>query len=302
MANNRNSAEKGETVRLNVQYYGIDGQPSNADFTPSIEITDVNGNIIIAETTDGVVRSETGLYYYDYYVASDSGSGMWQDTWSAQIQGVEITDSFNFLVVTPGSEELGTVRIGDDVSFDFSEEELAGINILLKYLKARLRSDGKKPKRDEYGAFVRDENGEIVYVECNVFSDELLVCFLCQALSEFNMIPFFTTFSFADRIIFTTFSQIIVEAAMVFAMASQALVEKGRDFTISDGGVSYQPPALGDFLASQYNNFLSNYRERVKFIKNSIRPGPKGFGTYTNLASGSPAFARLRHLRARRII
>jgi hypothetical protein len=302
MANNRNSAEKGEAVRLNVQYFGIDGAERDADFLPSVEISDVNGNIIIASTTDGVVKSDTGLYYYDYYVASDSDSGMWQDTWSAQIQGVEITDSFNFLVLTPGSEELGTVRIGDDVSFDFSEEELKGINILLKYLKARLRSDGRKPKRDEYGAFVRDENGEIVYVECNVFSDELLVCFLCQALSEFNMIPFFTTFSFADLIIYTTFSQIIVEAAMVFAMASQALVEKGRDFTISDGGVSYQPPALGDFLSSQYNNFLSNYRERVKFIKNSIRPGPKGFGTYTNLTSGSPAFSRLRHLRQRRII
>lgn len=302
MANNRNSAEKGETVRLNVQYYGIDGQPSDADFTPSIEIRDVNGDVIIPETTEGVIKVDTGLYYYDYYVASDSSSGMWNDTWFAQIQGVSISDAFNFLVFTPGSDSTGSVTIGDDVAFDFSDEELVGINILLKYLKARLRSDGKKPKRDEYGAFERDANGEIIYVECNVFSDELLVCFLCQALSEFNMIPFFTTFSFADRIIYTTFSQIIVEAAMVFAMASQALVEKGRDFTISDGGVSYQPPALGDFLSSQYNNFLSNYRERVKFIKNSIRPGPKGFGTYTNLSSGSPAFARLRHLRARRII
>lgn len=302
MSNNRNSAEKGETVRLNVQYYGIDGAVSDADTTPSIEIRSVDGSVIIAQTTEGVVRSEEGLYYYDYYVSSDADTGMWQDTWNAQIQGVSIEDSFNFLVISPASVEIGSVRIGDEVSFDFSEEELNGINILLKYLKARLRSDGKKPKRDQYGAFVRDENGEIVYVECNVFSDELLVCFLCQALSEFNMIPFFTTFSFADRIIYTTFSQIIVEAAMVFALASQALVEKGRDFTISDGGVSYQPPALGDFLSSQYNNFLSNYRERVKFIKNSIRPGPRGFGTYTNLTSGSPAFARLRHLRQRRII
>mgnify|MGYP001361237715 CR=1 FL=1 len=302
MSNNRNSAEKGETVRLNVQYFGIDGAVSDADETPSIEIKSVDGSVIISKTTEGVIRSDEGFYYYDYYVNSDADTGMWQDTWSAQIQGVSIEDSFNFLVISPASVEIGSVRIGDEVSFDFSEEELNGINILLKYLKARLRSDGKKPKRDQFGAFVRDENGEIIYIECNVFSDELLVCFLCQALSEFNMIPFFTTFSFADRIIYTTFSQIVVEAAMVFALASQALVEKGRDFTISDGGVSYQPPALGDFLASQYNNFLSNYRERVKFIKNSIRPGPKGFGTYTNLTSGSPAFARLRHLRQRRII
>ena len=89
---------------------------------------------------------------------------------------------------------------------------------------------------------------------------------------------------------------------MIMAMASQSLVEKGRDFTVSDGGISYQPPQLGDFLASQYNNWLSNYRERLKFIKNNIRPGPQAFGTFTNLASGAPAVNRLRHLRSRRII
>ena len=300
--NNREATVKGETVRLSVQYYGIDGFPVDADSMPSIQIKDINDNLIIEKTTEGVVRSGVGFYYYDYYVNKDATVGLWEDTWEAQVQGVDLDDSFNFLVINSAIASTGSVRIGDEVEFDFSKEEINGINVLLKYLKARLRSDGKKPQRDEFGAFIRDAQGELTYKTCNVFSDEILVCFLCQSLSEFNMIPFFTTFSFADRIIYTTFSQIIVEAAMVFALASQALVEKGRDFTISDGGVSYQPPALGDFLASQYNNFLSNYRERVKFIKNNIRPGPKGFGTYTNLASGSPAFARLRHLRARRII
>ena len=80
------------------------------------------------------------------------------------------------------------------------------------------------------------------------------------------------------------------------------MVEKGRDFTISDGGISYQPPQLGDFLSSHYGNWLSSHRERVKFVKASIRPGPRSFGTYTNLASGAPAFVRLRHLRQRRIV
>ena len=89
---------------------------------------------------------------------------------------------------------------------------------------------------------------------------------------------------------------------MPFATASQALVEKGRDFTISDGGLSYQPPALGDFLSTHYGTWLTSYRERLKFIKNSIRPGPTNFGTYSNLSSGSPAFNRLRHIRQRRIV
>ena len=194
------------------------------------------------------------------------------------------------------------VSLGDDVDFDFSEAELTGINVLLKFLKARLRSDGLKPSRDEYGAFITDGYGELVMEECNVFSDELLACFLCSALSEFNMVPFFTSFTFADEIIYKTFSSAIVEGAYIVGLASQAMVEKGRDFTISDGGISYQPPALGDFLQAHYQNFLTSYRERLKNIKNSIRPGPVGYGTFTNLSSGAPAFVRLRHLRSRRII
>lgn len=194
------------------------------------------------------------------------------------------------------------ISVGDDVDFDFSEAEIEGINILLKYLKARLRSDGKKPKRDSFGAFVLDGYGEMVLESCNVFSDEILVTLLCSSLSEFNMIPYFTSFSFADPIIHKTFSHAIVEGALILALASQALVEKGRDFTISDGGISYQPPTLGDFLGSQYNNFLTSYRERLKFIKLSIRPNPTSFGTYSNLSSGAPAFTRLRHTRARRIV
>ena len=200
------------------------------------------------------------------------------------------------------SDSTGSVKLGDQVDFDFSDEELNGVNILLKYLKSRLRSTGRKPVRDQYGAMVKDADGIITYEECNVFSDEILVCFLCQALSEFNMVPFFTTYSFHHSDITTTFSSLIVEGAYIVALASQALIEKGRDFTISDGGISYQPPQLGDFLSSQYNNWLSTYRDRLKFIKNNIRPGPQGFGTFTNLTSGATSIKRLRHLKERKIV
>ena len=102
-------------------------------------------------------------------------------------------------------------------------------------------------------------------------------------------------------VIRTLFPAAIVEGAYIFSLASQAIIEKGRDFTLSDGSVNYQPPQLGDFLQSHYSGWLTSYRERLKFIKNSIRPGPRAFGTCTNLSSGAPAFTRLRHLRARRI-
>jgi len=302
MANDRNRAIRGEDVELSIQYYGTDGLPSDADETPEIRITNPDGDVIVASTSTGVTRVDLGLYIYTYSVSATTDKGLWTDTWVAQVGGSTLSNEFKFLVADEASAVSGAARLGDEVEFDFSEAEITGLNILLKYLKARVKSDGQKPSRDEYGAFIYDGYGELVMEECNVFTDEILVCFLCSALSEFNMVPFFTSYSFADEIIYKTFSHAIVEGATILALSSQALVEKGRDFTISDGGISYQPPALGDFLATNYNNFLSSYRERLKFIKNSIRPGPASYGTYTNLSSGAPAFTRLRHLRSRRII
>jgi len=302
MPNVRSKAIRGETVVLSIQYYGTDGLPVNADTTPEITIKDLDGTTVISSTAVGVNRVDVGLYEYEYTVPKLAEKGNWTDTWYTTISGISVQNVFQFLVVDEASATAGSIRLGDDVEFDFNEQEILGINILLKYLKARLRSSGRKPVRDEYGAILYDGYGEVITEECNVFSDELLICFLCQALSEFNMVPFFTSFLFSDEVIYKLFSAAIVEGAYVFATASQALVEKGRDFTISDGGLSYQPPALGDFLSTHYGTWLSSYRERLKFIKNSIRPGPVNFGTYSNLSSGSPAFNRLRHLRARRII
>ena len=302
MANNRTKAIRGETVELSIQYYGPDGLPSDADSTPEIKITDLDGDTIVSSTSTGVTRSDVGLYVYSYDVGSSVSKGLWSDVWTAEVGGATLSNQFNFLVTDEASAVAGTVSLADDVEFDFSEAELTGINILIKYLKARLRSTGKKPKRDSYGAFITDGYGELTYEDCNVFSDEILATFLCISLSEFNMTPFFTSYTFADEIIYKTFAHIIVEGAFIVGLASQALVEKGRDFTISDGGVNYQPPALGDFLATTYNNFLSAHIERLKFIKNSIRPGPASYGTFTNLSSGAPAFVRLRHLRSRKII
>jgi hypothetical protein len=302
MSNTRNKAIRGQDFVLSIQYYGIDGLPTNTDSTPEITLKDLQGTTVLGPTSLGVSRVDTGLYNYTYTVPKLADKGNWSDTWSATVSGINVQNVFQFLVVDEASSTAGTIRLGDDVAFDFNDAEILGINTLLKFLKARLRNDGKKPVRDQFGAIVYDAYGDIVTEECNVFSDDLLVCFLCQALSEFNMVPFFTSYTFADELIYKLFAAALTEGAYVFATASQALVEKGRDFTISDGGLSYQPPMLGDFLQSHYGTWLTSYRERLKFIKNSIRPGPKSFGTYSNLSSGAPAFTRLRHARSRRII
>lgn len=305
--NPRDLAIQGQEVALQIQYYDNCGKKVIADDTPKIQITDLDGNVLVPFTSKDVDHMGDGLYQYLYRVPENGDAGPWIDEWSAKIDKASFETSFVFTVVAPiigltANTGPGKIKLADDVDMDFSDEELKGINILLKYLKARLRSTGKKPIRDSFGAFVLDGYGEVMTEECDVFDDEILAAFLCQGLSEFNSTPFFTAYSFADQVIQTLFAQVIVEGAYVFAIASQAILEKGRDFTINDGGISYQPPQLGDFLQSHYGTWLTSYRERLKFIKNSIRPGPQGVGTYTNTSSGSPAVARLRHLRSRKII
>jgi len=307
MANQRNTAVQGQQVALKVQFFNADGEKTDPSDTPKIQILDSNNDEILASTSNGVSKLDTGLYQYTYLVPVGADLGDWTDVWSAKLQDAELEVSFLFSVVTPDSileatTGPGKIKIGDDVVFNFSDDEIYGINVCLKLLKPRLRSSGKKPKRDEFGAFVYDGYGELILEDCNVFDDELLAVFLCQSLSEFNSTPFFTGYTFADPLVQNLFSAIIVEGAYVFALASQAIVEKGRDFTISDGGINYQPPQLGEFLQGHYSTWLSSYRERVKFIKNNIRPGPRSFGTYSNITSNAPAFTRLRHLRGRRII
>jgi hypothetical protein len=297
----RHSAVQGNDLLLSVQYYGVDGEPEDADAIPSIEIFTPSGIKVLGPTTDGIEHISEGLYHYTYPLAEDAEIGLWTDRWTSTVDETELVDEFKFLVKT-GEGTTGTVKLGDDVVFNFTDEEINGINILLKLLKMRLRSNGTKPVRDRYGAFVYDEDGNLVTEECNVFSDDILVGFLMMALSDFNAIPFFTTYQFSDEIIKTLFASFIIEGAYIFAIASQALIEKGREFTISDGGVNYTPPQLEGVLTSQFSTWMTSYRERVKFVKNSIRPGPSGFGTYSSLYSGSPATSRLRHQRARRIL
>jgi len=301
MANTRNKAIRGSDVTLSIQYYGIDGLPTNTDSMPEITIKDLSGTTVIGPTNVGVSRSDIGLYTYSYSIPTLADKGNWTDSWAAAIGGISVQNMFQFLVVDEASSTAGTIRLGDDVAFDFSNEELLGINTLLKFLKARLRNNGKKPVRDQFGAILYDAYGDIITEECNVFTDDLLVCFLCQALSEFNMVPFFTSYSFADPVIYKLFAAALTEGAYIFALASQAIVEKGRELTISDGGLSFQPPALSDALNSQYGTWLTSYRERLKFMKNSIRPGPVSFGTWGSLGQ-STAVMRLRHLRGKRLL
>lgn len=287
----------GRDIKLYVQFYNSIGNPSNADNTPTVAIYDNDGTLRQSATNVGVsLEHNPGLYSFSYTPPLAQNDGYWTDTWTAKIGNETVTSSFEFLVLKSGSiEESDEPQPypGDDYTFEFTEAEVEGVNRLLKVLKRRLKSSGLRKISDGLGGYTE--------VECPVFSDDELICFLVNGLSEFNQTPHFSTYTFADQVIQETFMDIIVQGAVLVGMAAQALIEKGREFTLVDNGVSYQPPAISEILTSQYGAQLTDYRAKLVAIKTSLKPNALGLGSF-RVTAVSPAFLRLRHLRQRRIV
>lgn len=88
------------------------------------------------------------------------------------------------------------------------------------------------------------------------------------------------------------FHSILVEGAVINALASQALLERGREWTLNDNGISVTPPTVSELLTSQYAQIYTAHLEKVKQIKASMRPAPQGLGSLTS-TSGSILARRL---------
>jgi len=289
---------RGRIIELFVRFSDPTGESVNADVTPSVEITDTNGLVrqILNSNSVSQVENSPGLYQFTFNIPLGGPDGYWQDRWVASIGSVQVNTTFQFLVLEGGSAEQSIDAVfnpGADFSFEFTKAEVDGINKLLKVLKKRLKSDGTRKAPDGKGGTI-DEF-------CAIFSDDELICFLVNSLSEFNQWPHFTQFTFADVQIRDLFLDIIVQGANLLALAAQTLIEKGREFSISDNGVIYQPPQVADILNTQYGTQLAYYKEKLKAIKTSLKPGPKSLGTF-RVTAVSPNFLRLRHLRERQIV
>lgn len=297
MATNSRSGIRGRIIELYVLFIDPAGNPVNADSTPKVEITDSNGTIRQTLTKSGVsLVDDPGLYLLSFEIPLTGPDGYWNDRWVAVIGGETVENTFEFLVLEGGSVAFTKAPNnvpGDAFEFSFTKEEIVGVNRLLSVLKKRLKSDGTVKVPDGQGGFT-DES-------CPIFSDNELICFLVNGLSEFNQYPHFTGFTFADVQIQDLFMDIIVQGAVILALAAQALIEKGREFSITDNGVTYQPPQVSEMLNSQYSAQLQDYKEKLKMIKSSLKPGPLGLGTF-RVTSINPNFLRLRHLRERQII
>lgn len=286
-----------DQANLTIQFKDSAGNPSNTDSFPEISIVQPSGNVLISPTSAGVTQVGVGKYSYIFSVPINGPYGIYNDVWVGYIGGVRVDATFSFAVVytdMPSATMDGYVHLGDDPGFEYSQTAIMNINKLIKMLKKRLNSSGKSQ--------AVDRNGNIMYVDCDIYSIEMLTTFCAMALSDFNQVPYFTNFTFDDSNFVAQFGEILVEGATIYSLSSQALIEKGREFTISDNGINFNPPSVADMLNTQYSSLLSHYWDKLKMIKSNMRPGPAGLGVFNTVNSITPQIKRLSRLRARRII
>jgi len=290
----------GSTIVLEIDIRDAMGNRADADSLPEVAIIDSEDAVLRARSSTNVTRIDEGRYRLAYLVPGSGHAGIWIDHWYATLNGFETEASLNFIVLTNSAEiEMAGDQIGDDARVTYTEEEIIGLNKLLAMLKARL-------KNDTYVESI-DEHGVTQFVHCPIFTDTELTWFLNCSLSEFNQTPHFTDFMFSDNVIsgrdggIGRYSHILVEGAAILAVAAQMLIEAGKEFVITDNGISMNPPPLSTTLNNQLSTFVANHMEKLKAIKCSIKPQPLGIGSFRVLAI-SPNYLRLRHLRERRIV
>src|SRR5208283_1552295 len=122
---------------------------------------------------------------------------------------------------------------------------------LILLLQNRLRSNGKAKSCDSFG--------NTIYVDCDIYTKEILDSFLELSVSNFNQFPIFTNFTLGDDKFVDTFAEVLVEGATLYALSSQALIERGREFSIQDGSIHFNPPTVSELLNTQYSTLLGHH-------------------------------------------
>ncbi len=288
-----------EGVRLRAEFRDSSGAVADLDAFPSITLIQPSGNVVLGPTSSGVSKIGTGLYEFLYTVGLNGANlGVWIDRWSGTLNGFTVFGEFNFVVnesQIPRVNVDGYEQLGDDTGFHYSQAAIHNINLLLKGLRARLNSSGKAASKDAYG--------NDIYIDCDVFSINQLVSFLAVALSRFNQMPHQTNFDFSDDEFCKIYSDILIQGGALMALSSQALIERGREYALSDNGISVTIPALSEMLSTQWNGELTNYQETLKQIKGSMKSSPISLGLISIQTSGvrSGIMTAAKSFRARQI-
>lgn len=285
-----------EGVSLRASFRDLTGNLADLDTFPTVSVVEPSGNVLLGPTAAGVYRVETGVYGFDFVTGVNSSIGVWTDLWQGNRDGLVFTSEYNFIVANtdlPANNSDGYVALGDDPGFNYSQTAIININNLLKGLKARLKSSGKVKTKDQFG--------NDIYADCDIYTIDSMVSFLALSLSQFNEIPFRTFFQFDDTDFIAQYYEVLVQGAALVALSSQALIERGREYSISDTGIQVQVPTISEALTTQWNTELTNYNEKIKYIKQQFRPDPVSLGQFSMTGGRSPIVDALSWRRQNRI-
>ena len=285
-----------DKVALTATFYDGFGIPKNTDSFPKVSLVQPSGNVSMLPTSNGVQGLGNGKYQLTFNIPYAGPLGVWRDIWQGDINGTTSTQTLSFVVFDSNLYDVmspdGYVHLGQDPGFHYSQIAIMNINKLLKTLRARLNSSGKMK--------ITNPDGSVDYVDCDIFSVDTLITFLASSLSDINYVPHFTYFTFEDTGIIDLLHGLIVEGAVIYALGSQSLLERGNEFTIQDSGIGFNPPAMSELLNSQFGTLLTSHFEKIKLVKASMKPGPLGLGSAT-ATNGNYLARRLSMLRARRM-
>lgn len=287
----RSSVPVGEQIDLETQFRDSAGNAKDADAYPTVRIEDANDAVVRAASSASVARVGVGLYRLRFTVPDGYAAGNWNDEWIGSVDGYSIRATFSFTVDSIGSiEAVGTVveeelELGDDPGITYTQEEILGINVLLKGLKTRLRNTAITPDG----------------TPCPIVPDAELIDYLRMSLSEFNVMPTITYYLFSDELVYGLFSDVIIEGAFLQALSAVAILSAGQEFTVVDNGVSIQPPNVSGAINTVISSRQSLYLEKLKALKHGIKPSPRGFSA-GKLLSTNTRTRILRHRSENQIV
>lgn len=102
--------DRGETIRLNNTYTDSAGAAVDPD-SIELKIYKPSGTLATTVTYSGdIVKSATGVYYYDYDIASDADLGWWMNKWTAVFGTQEDVVKGQFYVRDPEEKLYCTVE------------------------------------------------------------------------------------------------------------------------------------------------------------------------------------------------
>ena len=132
---------------------------------------------------------------------------------------------------------------------------------LIKAIKTRLNSVGKEKHKDK--------NGNDVYVDKDIFSDDMYEAAIETSISALEQ--FDITFNPNDfkgkKGFFRKYQDLLVQGATIQLLAGQALLERGREFQFTDGSIGYNRPSVSDVLMTQWQVEYQMYMEKIRLLQ-----------------------------------